>query len=179
MLTENPGAVWMSCPALVPFPRQKSTSGGSSDSDVNEFAVMARIEPSTSRAMTVTPVTNCPTVWRNVRSSTSMVRAGSILRRSQLLHDHADVVSAHHVGRRPAVQIVFRHALFGEPLVALRGARDVGHHERLEPDALVVPEVVALVQLVTPAELAADGIPEQLHQLHALLGAVSVRPADE
>ncbi len=35
---------------------------GSSDTDVNEFAVIARMEPSTSAAITVTPVTNCPTV---------------------------------------------------------------------------------------------------------------------
>ena len=40
------------------LPTQNSTSGGSSESEVNELAVIARIDPSTSAAITVTPVTN-------------------------------------------------------------------------------------------------------------------------
>src|SRR5262245_64681330 len=62
MLTANPDTFRICCPAFVSFPRQKSTSGGSSDSDVKEFAVIARTSPSLSRETTVTPVTNRPTV---------------------------------------------------------------------------------------------------------------------
>src|SRR5688572_12697624 len=72
MLIEKPGAERICRPALVSFPRQNSTSGGSSDSDVNEFAVIARISPSTSIAITVTPVTKRPTVCRRVRESTGI-----------------------------------------------------------------------------------------------------------
>jgi hypothetical protein len=72
MLTENPDARWMSCPIFVFVPTQNKTSGGSSDSDVNEFAVIALIEPSTSVAMMVTPVANRPTVCRNARGSIDM-----------------------------------------------------------------------------------------------------------
>ncbi|MNC87451.1 hypothetical protein D3C83_31790 [compost metagenome] len=60
MLIEKPVAAWIAWPARVCWPTQKRTSGGSSDSDVKEFAVMARVVPSTSNAMTVTPVANCP-----------------------------------------------------------------------------------------------------------------------
>jgi len=52
----------MSCPVRVFLPTQKSTSGGSSDSDVKELAVSACTVPSISVAITVTPVANCPTV---------------------------------------------------------------------------------------------------------------------
>src|SRR5262245_24747325 len=48
MLTENPRADSMSWPILVCLPTQNRTSGGSSDSDVKEFAVIALIEPSMS-----------------------------------------------------------------------------------------------------------------------------------
>ena len=60
---------------LGSLPRQKSTSGGSSDNDVNEFAVIARISPSTSIAITVTPVTKRPTVCLKVRESMDITRS--------------------------------------------------------------------------------------------------------
>ena len=62
MLTQNRAPTVMSCPVFVFLPTQKSTSGGSSDSDVNELAVSACTVPSISAAITVTPVANCPTV---------------------------------------------------------------------------------------------------------------------
>ena len=58
MLTQNRAPTWISCPVRVTFPTQKRTSGGSSDSDVNELAVSACTVPSISVAITVTPVAN-------------------------------------------------------------------------------------------------------------------------
>src|SRR4029434_11071327 len=93
----------MSCPAFVPLPRQKSTSGGLSESEVNELAVSARIDPSTSIAMTVTPVTNWPTVCRNVRGSIDISfesgRRRTLRLRPDLLDDRADVVRLDEIGR--------------------------------------------------------------------------------
>src|SRR4029453_15807377 len=115
--------------AFVCLPRQNSTSGGSSESEVNEFAVMARISPSSSMAITVTPVTNCPTARRNARESNavSIVSNTQSLRfRSQSFQDHADVVGLHEIGRRPALEVVFRPALLGEALVPLQIGRASG-----------------------------------------------------
>src|SRR4029453_8884337 len=70
MLTENPCAVCINRPRWAFLPTQKSTSGGSSESDVNAFAVIALMVPSTSVAMTVTPVTKRPTVCRHGLEST-------------------------------------------------------------------------------------------------------------
>src|SRR5215471_17306724 len=56
MLTEKRDVwriAWLMC---ADFPQQNSTSGGSSESEVNALAVMPRTSPSTSAAMTVTPV---------------------------------------------------------------------------------------------------------------------------
>src|SRR5262245_27352366 len=44
-------------------------SGGSSDTEVNALAVIARMAPAAPVAITVTPVANWPTVWRNARES--------------------------------------------------------------------------------------------------------------
>src|SRR5688572_25318253 len=52
-----------------------------------------------------------------------------------LLEDRADVVGRDQVGCGPAVEIVFRHALLGESLVARGGAGVIGDHQGLEPDA--------------------------------------------
>ena len=62
MLTQNRCAQADELPVLVFLPTQNSTSGGSSDSDVNELAVSACTVPSISVAITVTPVANWPTV---------------------------------------------------------------------------------------------------------------------
>ena len=58
LLTENPAAERMNALRWAVLPTQNSTSGGSSDSDVNAFAVIALTASSASVAMTVTPVTN-------------------------------------------------------------------------------------------------------------------------
>src|SRR5438876_1101576 len=74
--------------------------------------------------MTVTPVTNWPTVWRNARRS------------------NAD-------------------------------------HQRFESNALVVPEVVPLVQLVPSPEFRSDRVPQKFEQFDALLRGIAAGPADE
>jgi len=52
----------MSCPVFVVLPTQNRTSGGSSETPVNELTVNARITPSISVVMIVTPVAKCPSV---------------------------------------------------------------------------------------------------------------------
>src|SRR5882757_10469492 len=49
---------------------QKRTSGGSSETDVNELTVVPTARPSTPVVITVTPVTNRPHTRRRVRDST-------------------------------------------------------------------------------------------------------------
>ena len=66
----------------------------------------------------------------------------------------------------------------GEALAAVDGAGRRRDEERLDADVLVVAGVVALVELVAAAELAADGVPEQLHQLDALDRVVAAGAAD-
>src|SRR4030095_5203880 len=77
MFTQKCVVLWMICPALTCLPRQKSTSGGSSESDVKELAVSALISPSDSMAMTATPVANCDAVCRNARVSIAMTSVES------------------------------------------------------------------------------------------------------
>jgi hypothetical protein len=54
-------------------------------------------------------------------------------------------------------------------LVAGVGAGHLRHHQHFKPDALLVAEVVPLVQLVPAAELAPDRVPHQLHHLDPVL----------
>src|SRR5215510_5937598 len=121
----------MPCPILVSLPTHTRMSGGSSDTEVKEFAVIARNSPSMSIATTVTPVTNCPTVCRSVRPSTDMGPLYASLERfvpgGEPLEHHADVVGLHHVRGDPAIEVVFGHALLGKALVARGRAGDVGH----------------------------------------------------
>ena len=83
-------------------------------------------------------------VLKNVR----LLRPGRAL-----LHQNSDVVRVDQVGRGPSVKVIFRHALFREALILFALPRRVGHHQRLESDALVIAEVVPLVQFVAAAEL--------------------------
>src|SRR5262245_43107804 len=62
---------------------QNSTSGGSSDTDVNEFAATPAGSPSESAVMMVTPVANWPSVRRNAswsgrRTSSGVACASSV-----------------------------------------------------------------------------------------------------
>ena len=65
--------------------------------------------------------------------------------------------------------VVVGHALLGECLERSGRAVALGELQREEPDQLVVPGVVQLVELVAGTELGADRIPEKLHGLDALL----------
>src|SRR5580765_7827293 len=164
---------WLMCADL---PQQNRMSGGSSNSEEKALAVIPRMSPVTSAVITVTPVAKWPTVCRNVLASNAGEDTGLPWPLPFLDHG-ADVVRVDQIRHRPAVEIVFGHALLGEPLVALRGAGHFRDQERLETDALVVAEVVSLVQLVAAAELRTDRVPHQLHQLHAIDGRIAVRTA--
>src|SRR6266550_3204637 len=172
MLTVNPLTASMAWPVFVFFPTQKRTSGGSSETAVNELTVSARIAPSASVVMIVTPVANCPTVWRNARES--IMSKGGVGAGLKTRPYSTDIVRVDEIRYRPAVQVVLGHALLGESLVLRACPRELGDHQRLEADALVIAEVVAFVQLVAAAELGAERIPHQLHHLDAILGAVTV-----
>src|SRR3954467_13583126 len=69
MLTEKRAAWRMASLMCADLPQQNSTSGGAGDGDLKALGVMPRTSPSTSAAITVTPVAKWPTVWRNVRAS--------------------------------------------------------------------------------------------------------------
>src|SRR5262249_19938169 len=71
------------------------------------------------------------------------------------------------VASRPAVEVVFRHARLGElfPAVVLPGRERP--EEGVAPDFLVAARVVDLVELVPAAELGADRVPQELHELDA------------
>ena len=61
---------------LAPAARLHSTSGGSSETELKELAVRPRKLPSASRVvMTVTPVANCDSAWRNCAESKSRASA--------------------------------------------------------------------------------------------------------
>src|SRR5215510_6222354 len=69
MFTANLVPTLMACARWAFFFTQKRTSGGSSETDVNALAVIARRDPLVPVAMTVTPVANWPTVLRYERGS--------------------------------------------------------------------------------------------------------------
>src|ERR687886_959820 len=163
-----------------------STSGGSSETEVNAFAVIAWISPPCAVVTTVTPVVKRPSVRRiapgSIRWAVRLMAVASgpsaaVARAVALAAEEADVGVVDHVGHRPAVEVVLRHALLGEALERVGLA--VGHRveQDLEADVLVVARVVALVELVAAAELRAEGVPRELHELHALDGVVAVRAA--
>src|SRR5215510_15976380 len=66
---------------------------------------------------------------------------------------------------RPPVKVVLRHAGLGEllPAVVLTGAQ--GAEQGVAPDLLVAAGVVDLIELVAAAELGANGVPQELHEL--------------
>src|SRR5712692_10536460 len=70
--------------------------------------------------------------------------------------------------RLPPVEVVLGHARLGEllPAIVLAGAQRA--EQGVAPDLLVAAGVVDLVQLVPPAELGADGVPQELHELDPL-----------
>src|SRR5262249_43770734 len=71
----------------------------------------------------------------------------------------------HEVLCRPPVEVVLRHARLRELLPAVVLARGQRAEERVAADLLVAARVVDLVELVAAAELGADRVPQELHQL--------------
>src|SRR5215468_3348479 len=77
----------------------------------------------------------------------------------------------------PAVLVIFGEALLGERNHTVERARAARTPHRLDANVLVVAGVVPLIELMTPAELGADRIPQELHHLDALLVVDAVRAA--
>src|SRR6266446_10078078 len=75
----------------------------------------------------------------------------------------------------PPVQIVLGHAALGELLPAIVLAGGERAEERVAPDLLVAAGVVDLVELVPAAELGADRVPQELHDLDPLDGVHAAR----
>lgn len=73
MLTANEAASQNVSQLADALAMQANTSGGSSDTDVKEFAVKPRGVPSSARvATTVTPVTKLPSAQRNSSGSIAL-----------------------------------------------------------------------------------------------------------
>src|SRR5215510_1084949 len=75
------------------------------------------------------------------------------------LEKDIDVVRVDQVGHGPALQVILRHALFGEAFEALSLTRRHGSLERLDANLIVAPSIVALVEFVSTAELGPHCVP--------------------
>src|SRR4051812_47231222 len=64
---------------LDDFAAQNSTSGGSSDTDENEFAARPTGSPSLIAVMMVTPVAKCPSTARKAEASGAMGAMESLI----------------------------------------------------------------------------------------------------
>src|ERR1700693_2738046 len=80
-----------------------------------------------------------------------------------VLNYNTNIVRIDQVRHGPPIQIVLGHALFGEALVFRGLSQVLRHHQCLKPDALVITEVVPLVELMPAAEFGTPGVPHQLH----------------
>src|SRR3954447_10892337 len=89
----------------------------------------------------------------------------------------AELARIGQIGHRPAVQVVLGHAFFYESLEAVGISRGLRPEQAVAADFLGRAAVIDFVKLVPPPELAADTVPQELHQLHALLGLITVRAA--
>src|SRR5580658_6959309 len=78
----------------------------------------------------------------------------------------------------PAIQVILAKALVGERLVAFELAGGRLAEKELDASVLMIARVVALVELMPAAELGADRVPEQLHDLDPFDGVDPVRAAD-
>src|SRR4029453_13932528 len=94
-----------------------------------------------------------------------------------LLEEEIDVRGRNQVRRGPAVEVVLGHALLGESLELGGAAAVLRHLPGDEPNGLGRSGVVALVELVTPAELGAHRAPTELHELDPVHRVGAVRAA--
>src|SRR5262252_2855361 len=65
----------------------------------------------------------------------------------------------------PALLVIVCHALVRERDHAVVLTGRAGVEQRLDADVLVIARIVDLVELVAPAELGTDGVPQELHDL--------------
>src|SRR6516164_3736391 len=91
---------------------------------------------------------------------------------------HADIIGIDEIGDCPALEIVFGHALVRKALPALVLARGERSEQRVAADFLVAAGVVDLIEFVARAELCANRIPQELHQLDALDRRDAARASD-
>src|SRR5690242_18177835 len=81
------------------------------------------------------------------------------------------------VGDLPAVEVILSHAVFGKALEAVGIAGRLRAEQAVAPDLFGRTAIVDLIELMPPAEFAAQAVPQQLEQLDALLGLVAVGAA--
>src|SRR6516165_602296 len=94
------------------------------------------------------------------------------------LGNGADVVRIDEIRYDPAAEVVFGHAGIGERLPAIVLARGDGPQQSEAADFFVAAGVIDLVEFMTSAELGADRVPQQLHQLDPLDGRDAARASD-
>src|SRR5215467_2421030 len=82
---------------------------------------------------------------------------------------HRDVGAIVVGGVTPTALVVVRHAAFGEGLHLFERAGSLRLLQSKQADQLVAASVVHFVELVAGAEFATDRIPQELHDLDALL----------
>src|SRR6185503_2464724 len=126
---------------FAPHAIETMQSGGVRDPAMKALAVMPKTSPPTSVVTTVTPVAKRLMTFRN--------RAGGIVLKARcisdsgsatmsLLHHDVNVVGIDQVRHRPAVQVVFGHALLGEAAEFLGLPHHLGGHDDFGPNVLVV-----------------------------------------
>src|SRR5208282_703476 len=103
-------------------------------------------------------------------------RPGVLFRRAaqDVIAELAGIGQIRHL---PAVEIVLRHAILGEALEAVGIAGRLRAEQAIAADFFGRAAVVDLVELVPAAEFRRQAVPEQLHQLDALLGLVAAGAA--
>src|SRR3984957_9821520 len=92
-------------------------------------------------------------------------------------HVIAELARMGEIGDLPAVEVVLRHAIFGEALEAIGVAGGLGAEQTVAANLLGRAAVIDLIELVTAAELGSDAVPKKLHQLDALFRLVAVGAA--
>src|SRR5215475_2665504 len=92
-------------------------------------------------------------------------------------HVIAEFARIAEVGHLPAAEIVLRHALLGEALELVGIAGGLRAEQAIAADFLGRAAVVDLIELVAAAELGGHAVPQELQELHALLGLVAVGAA--
>src|SRR5208282_447619 len=118
-----------------------------------------------------------PEKWRPVfRKDHAPLETGVLFRRAaqDVVAELAGIGQIRHF---PAVEIVLRHTILGEALEALGIAGRLRAEQAIAADFFGRAAVIDLVELVPAAEFRRQTVPEQLHQLDAVLGLVAAGAA--